>query len=732
MTLPTGVNLQQVRISVDGEDAILAEIDGNLFDAFLVGLGEGLHQVSATAILANHPDVTVVVNVLVDLTPPQLIVDSVPTFNSEDTLSVSFTATDTLAGVDVVQTGASFQGFEGVTIFSILNGEGFTQFLDLPNGDGELIVEATDNAGNVTYVALPLVVDHAPPELTFISPSQNYVFDEANGVLIVNVLEPHFSGNLILLGNGVPMNTYIFRDHENWVISFDPLQVAEGAAQMVVRATDTFGNLTDSNPLYVTITHPIGASAITVVSPTTASASAGLMGVVHVVLSSDVPLGEIQLFINGILNQSFPVTPTAAAVEVLVDTHVLSNSTYVVQFKGLAEAKSILSSATPQSWLIDNDAPTGTMVNPQDSDKVLWPLAALSFELKDNEDGSGLLTESIRLVINGVDAVSEAFAFSPSIGLWLYSPSSELVSGAYTLSLSFQDIAGNESLLTGTFTLTQSMPVLAGVQPLGGQVILVGEDASGYRLFDGFEEPIGATLTGSMVVVTDSGNGTVSTHSLDGRTAFNSHEFGINLFAPIILDGYLWVADMESEGVIYRVPLVDLSGSISIQTAAVRPTHMAVLSGSDGIVITSSGTGSVVFVDANGEVLGTSRPLGDISSAEAFTNGGSVYAINGESGLIEEWSPSSGVKNATIYGGINPVVIRRRTPESSELVVLDEGGWMLRVVDVIQQGTVLEAALPFLPGQLNLSADGLWAVVSAQEEERFAIINLQTAEVIAR
>ena len=215
--------------SLDGQDNVT--ILGN---TTLLGLSDGAHNVVVYAndTLGNMGSSNVI-HFSIDTTPPSItILSPLNQTYQTDSIALTFTLDESASWI-----GYSLDGQANITVFDN------TTLSDLADGNHDVVVCATDALGNTGISnTVYFSVDTAPPSVTLLSPlNQTYQTDSVTLTFTLN--EPTSWIGYSLDGQA---NMTIFG---NTTL----LDLADGNHDVIVYATDTFGNTGISNMVYFSV-----------------------------------------------------------------------------------------------------------------------------------------------------------------------------------------------------------------------------------------------------------------------------------------------------------------------------------------------------------------------------------------------------------------------------------------------------------------------------------------------
>ncbi|MFX1285793.1 MAG: HYR domain-containing protein [Promethearchaeota archaeon] len=170
--------LSYFEVWVDGIWDHTLSITGDIVDQTSLTLNQGMYNISLIAFDQFGNNLSSMINVTIDLTPPSLtILDPVPMFNTtESTVLVNWTASDDYTGLTnfTLSYDAIFLSFDPSTI----------QYeLSLVEGRYDLYLIAWDKAGNNNTAIITLTRDTTQPSISITHPSNN-TYQNTSSLLI--------------------------------------------------------------------------------------------------------------------------------------------------------------------------------------------------------------------------------------------------------------------------------------------------------------------------------------------------------------------------------------------------------------------------------------------------------------------------------------------------------------------------------------------------------------------
>lgn len=332
-----------------------------------------------------------------------------------------FLAGDTLSGLDKTECewpGSSYS----VCNFSSSNGA-------VAEGRYLVKVKATDLAGNVSVPEVQdLLVDRTKPTVTLLTvPS---ALSNSTAVMFTFNAQDNLAG--------IRDTECSWNNGTTYAVCTSPLNVvrAEGAHQLLVRATDKAGNVGDS------VSHSF---AIDLTAPTVTITSS----------PADFSSSANAAFAFTGVDDATPIT----VFECRIDGQVFASCTSPRNYTGLAQGlhtfevrgrdnSGNMSSPASRSWIVDTTAPSITFIqtpaNPTKSAN-----ADYRYSIVDSGSGSGIA--STQCSIDGA-ALSDCAADAKSY--------TGLAAGSHTFKVRATDKAGNFREATHSFVIDQNPPTI--------------------------------------------------------------------------------------------------------------------------------------------------------------------------------------------------------------------------------------------------------------------------------
>jgi len=499
-------------------DGIAAVVDGNAFIVEGVPLVEGENSIVATATdaFAHSSDSNVVVLTL-DTTAPELVITAPAegAILASGTITVEGTVTDLHRGPVLVNgIGATVSG----TVFSAE--------IELPEGGGEILVEARDLVDNLATAGRNVIIDSMGPVVTIDQP----VFGEGtcSSGGMVTVSGRYFDANPPTGGAGLSLHvrsaagvaTTYASDvvAGNWSIAGVDLGATDGLAVLTVTASDAVGHESravkniDVDAQAPTVQLSAGGSLFPGSAPGEAPAPGeGATWVTTVpaawavVTDGASPAPPVEMILDGL--------SYAAGTPIDVEgEHLLT-----------ARATDCAGNVGAAHALFNLDLTAPNILTTTPADGALLPEGPQGFSGTADADLVGAWVNGLPAVVGS----GGAFDLSPF----------EWSEGANSVTVRLQDAAGNESVSEQSFRVDTSAPtitILIGGFPVGPDAVFTSE-VMPEIIVDDPEATITATLDGAAYVpgspVENAGVHTLHVDAEDqlGRTTSAEVQFEIDL-----------------------------------------------------------------------------------------------------------------------------------------------------------------------------------------------------------
>ncbi len=295
-------------VTVNGQPASLGQ--GGVF-AVSVTLSQGPNSIVAMATDAAGDQATATVGVILDTTPPTLTLSSpaAGTFTNQTQVSVTGASTDNYGVAAVTVNGQA----------ATLAGDQFSTTVQLAAGTNQIVVTATDLAGNTQTVAVS-VTEYSVPVVAITSPADlSYV--NATTVTVIGTVNVTGGGSATVSVNGVAANVV----GSSFTASGVPL--IEGGNTLTATASDGEGHVGTSSINVVRDLTPPHVAIYTPAAGTTVSAATVVVaGLVNDIVAGTVNAANATVTVNGqpatVANRSFVVSgvPLQPGTNVLTAT----------------------------------------------------------------------------------------------------------------------------------------------------------------------------------------------------------------------------------------------------------------------------------------------------------------------------------------------------------------------------------------------------------------------------
>ena len=369
----------------------------------------------------------------------------------------------------------------------------------LNDGDYVLTAQVTDEAGNLSASeSFTLAIDTVAPSTPVVSGITNDTgSDSADGVTSDNTLVIRGTADpdavIDVLINGVSAGTTTVASDGSWALDYSAVTLADGTYSVIVTASDLAGNTSaDSEPLNVTVdtTTPASASLLGISADTGVAGDNVTSDNTLLITGTAEPESTVEVYVDGALTGS-------------VSTDASGNWTYDYTGTVLPDGDYEFSAVAIDG--AGNSAPESTALNV--SIDTLMPSAPAVTGVSDDTgiDNSDGITSDNTLTISGTaEAQSEVTLFidgaavstvtADAAGLWQLDYSSTALSdGAYLITASSSDAAGNESAISAAFALTvdTQAPVAASVTGISDDTGVPGDNqtADSTLIISGTAEP---------------------------------------------------------------------------------------------------------------------------------------------------------------------------------------------------------------------------------------------------
>lgn len=356
---------------------------------------------------------------------------------------------------------------------------------DLPAGAYNVETVIADNAGNSTVAdTQTLIVDNTAPVTTMSTPADDTVTNtpfsvtgstsDDNSVVEVDLYYRSHSPSdpwiaLTTLTNPTPGTPY------TWSYTWDPVE--NGIYDLKASAVDAAGNVESSayayNLTYDTI-DPDSATWDTPAAPTaqhgtftlSGAASDALSGVGSVVVHVGVPdvsdYPYTASYDTGTGRWSVTLNNTPA------DPYFIAEGQYQVWLEVTDVAGNLLMTGNLGELLVDNSAPTVTVVDPGTPIQTLPTLSGTATDAGSPAAGITQVTIMYQRDGGGWSALTSPVAVTG--GNWSYTITPTLADGTYDFQVYGDDLAGNTSNVAtlSSIVIDDTDPVVGITNPVGG------------------------------------------------------------------------------------------------------------------------------------------------------------------------------------------------------------------------------------------------------------------------
>jgi sugar lactone lactonase YvrE len=233
---------------------------------------EGANQTvtgTATDLAGNTASVTATVNI--DATPPSIALAPVSAVTGQSTISLSGTASDTLSGLS----GVTCNGAPAT-----VSGSSFQCAAALLEGTNVVRIVAVDRAGNEGLQSVSILLDMAPPILTFVTPDEGLQVNEGSIAVEVDAGDDDAIASVTVNGSPAAFAGGYYRT---------TVSLSEGANTITANVADRAGN-TNTAQRHVSF-FPLPRIAITtpadlaVVGPATIAVNGSVSGAASVTVN---------------------------------------------------------------------------------------------------------------------------------------------------------------------------------------------------------------------------------------------------------------------------------------------------------------------------------------------------------------------------------------------------------------------------------------------------------------
>ena len=617
----------------DGDNVLgTAPVDENGHWDLPLALKSGAHQITTqvTDNSGNTSDPTAPISIDVDLTPPDAAHDI--TLSSKDGNILEGTTTNsstpTIHGKAEPGTTVTLKEGDKVIGSAEVDQNGDWQIIPadaLAEGENNLTVEVTDNAGNRTSSALDVTVDTIPPSGTLsdiqiisgnnpddLHPVTSGLTNDSTPALSGAVEGAEAGDRVVIKEGGVVIGCSDIDNDGHW--SFTPTSpLGEGSHHLSAELQDSAGNVGDARPVDVTVdtTAPDAAQAITVsdkdgndLDGTATNSSTPTIhgkaepGTTVTLKEGDKVIGSAEVDQNG----DWQITPADALAEgennlTVEVTDNAGNSTT----SDLAVTVDTTPPGGTTSVTITSDA--GKLVDAAHPTNDTTP--TLSGHVEGAQPGD-------RIVIRDGNTVLGTASIADD-GSWTFTPPNALIDGSHSITATVTDAVGNAGTPSAATDYIQNT-----VKPNAATDIHVTNDVTNTEVpANGITNDTTPTLSGkatagSTINILDKDGNILTTVQADDKGEWQTS-------VPVLADG-LYDA--------LQVQVVDNAGNhaetsvpaFTVDTVNHNTTSIESTSGKadatptfNGQVILADGdtyqTVTVTIKDDNGAVIASNIPV---------------------------------------------------------------------------------------------------------------------------
>jgi hypothetical protein len=449
----TGV--ASVALKLDGVEIPPADVqlvDG-VATSKVTGLEAGEHQVEAMVVdkVGNKASATWGFIVEPDATPPQISVVSPQGVIHQSEATIAVAVTDE-SGIENVLIKLNDVEVPGVVL---LDGIATAQVSDLQDGEQQVLAEVTDIAGNKASAMWIFTVelDTTPPQITVASP-QGTVYQNSATISATITDESGINGTPVIRVDGSARSVTF----SNSVATATATGLSSGEHQVELTATDNSGN-TASAKWSFTVKLDTTPPQITVASPQGTVYQASVTISATITDESGID-GTPTIEVDG---NSISVTFSDGVAT--ADATGLDSSGHQAKVTATDNAGNTVSAEWTFTVMLDTIPPAITAISPLGTVRVEKPTISVAV----SDDSSGVDSIDISLEDAGGKSVSLKEVSSDESSA-VYTPSSALKAGTYTVTAEAEDVAGNSSSAEWTFTVEFDLvpPVITIISPQDG------------------------------------------------------------------------------------------------------------------------------------------------------------------------------------------------------------------------------------------------------------------------
>lgn len=441
-----GTKPENTAVMVNGVE--VAAFDGNTTWQGTYALSPGMNTLSITAMDADgFHSKAVSLSVAYDNAPPE-VTSTIPANNSFQNTpvnSVTFNITDaysslkleaSASGAQVTKSGSLVVGGWSLSGAGSSGTITFTPLVSLTEGVYEATITPTDSFDYQSSATITFTVDSTPPAAP--------AFDQASALtnntsIIVTGTKAADISQVVLTGTGMSIGAVTYPSSTTWSVTVSGLN--EGTYALTAYGLDLAGNQSGSNTMSIVVdrTAP-GKPTVSYTQLTKETA---------VTLSGTKPANSYLYVDSQLTGNDFTGTTWSYGVSLSEGDNSFSVYT--------KDAAGNTSEAVTATVTRDTAAPALASSVPG-ADSFVNAVAAITVNLSDTPAGADLQGS-----INGAEvkvsnaAVSGSWSVSES--QLVFTPSSDLSDGVYTVTLHPVDAIGNTGTVSFSFTLDTAAPV---------------------------------------------------------------------------------------------------------------------------------------------------------------------------------------------------------------------------------------------------------------------------------
>jgi len=241
-TVKDNIGVASVVVKTASGPAAPATITGTAWSYQLSGLVAGSNTITVSAQDTAGNSSTALTTIVVDLTPPTIIINPVTSPTNQTGQNLSGTVSDNLATASVMVKAGS-----GAAAAATITGNTWSYALTgLTAGTNIIAITALDSAGNSSTASATVVVDLAPPTVTInpVTSPSSQTSQNLSGTVNDNI---GVASVTVKLGSGTPAPATI--SGGTWSFALSGLLI--GTNSITVAAQDTAGNISTASATIV-------------------------------------------------------------------------------------------------------------------------------------------------------------------------------------------------------------------------------------------------------------------------------------------------------------------------------------------------------------------------------------------------------------------------------------------------------------------------------------------------